>query len=249
MNRRFVLHACLAALFAALLLLTNVNLALAQGQSGSHPGSGSGQGSGGQGGGQGSGGGQGAGGQGGGGGQGSGGGGQGSGGGQGTGGQGGGGGQGSGGQGTGSGQGSGGGTGGTAITKKDQKKLNKDANKLADKAEQAADQLGRNVVFCILAAHTTDVGTAQELKDLFEGLTDVPFGQFVAAVLMADRIDQPLADILSKLTGDDPESLGQIARDFDVDMGELRQGFGEFRSELARSITNPPTKDCFTPAP
>jgi len=244
MNRRFLLHACLSTLFAALLLLTNVGLAFGQGQSGSHPGSGSGQGSGGgQGtGGQGSGGGQGAGGQGGGGGQGAGGG-------QGTGGQGGGGGQGSGGQGGGSGQGSGGGTGSTASTKKDQKKLNKDANKLADKADQAADQLGRDVVFCILAAHTTDVGTAQELKDLFEGLTDVPFGQFVAAVLMADRIDQPLADILSKLTGDDPESLGQIARDFDVDMGELRQGFGEFRSELARSITNPPTKDCFKPAP
>ncbi|HSB10967.1 MAG TPA: hypothetical protein VLM38_15880, partial [Blastocatellia bacterium] len=165
-----------------------------------------------------------------------GGGGQGSGGGQGTGGQGGGGGQGSGGSQTGS-------------TKKDQKKLNKDANKLAAKAEQAADALGRDVVFCILAAHTTDVGTAQELKDLFEGLTDVPFGQFVAAVLMADRIDKPLADILSKLTGDDAMSLGQIAKEFDVDMGELRQGFGEFRSELARSMTNPPTKDCFATTP
>src|SRR5262245_22325172 len=97
----------------------------------------------------------------------------------------------------GGGQGSGDeGSGESQITKKDQKKINKDGNKLGDKADEVADQLGRNVVFCILAAHTTGVGTAQELKDLFNGLTDVPFGQFVAAVIMADRIDKPLADIL-----------------------------------------------------
>jgi len=28
-------------------------------------------------------------------------------------------------------------------------------------------------------------------------------------------------------------------------MGEVRSEFGQFRSELARSTTNPPTKDCF----
>jgi hypothetical protein len=100
-----------------------------------------------------------------------------------------------------------------------------------------------------LAAHTTDVGTAQELKDKFSGLTDVPFGQFVAAVIMADRIDKPLDDILSMLTGEDSKSLGQIAKEFDVDVSELRQGFGEFRSELARSITNPPTRNCFETNP
>ncbi len=122
-------------------------------------------------------------------------------------------------------------------------KVDKDARKLAKTAEQAGKGIGRDAVFCVLAAHTTDVGTAQALKDKFATLEDVPFGQFVAAVLMADRIDKPLDEILLKLQ--DGKSLGQIAKEFDVDMGELRQGFGEFRSELARSMTNPPTKDCF----
>jgi hypothetical protein len=122
-------------------------------------------------------------------------------------------------------------------------KVDKDARKLAKTAEQAGKGIGRDAVFCVLAAHTTDVGTAQALKDKFATLEDVPFGQFVAAVLMADRIDKPLDEILLKLQ--DGKSLGQIAKEFDVDMGELRQGFGEFRSELSRSMTNPPTKDCF----
>jgi hypothetical protein len=127
--------------------------------------------------------------------------------------------------------------------KKEQKATNKEANKLAGKAEEAERGLGRDTVFCILAAHTTDVGTAQQLKDKFNSLENFPFGQFVAAVIMADRIDQPLDTILMKLQ--DGESIGQIAKGFDVNMGELRRGFGEFRSELARSMTNPPTRDCF----
>jgi hypothetical protein len=130
-----------------------------------------------------------------------------------------------------------------AAGKKEQKATNKEANKLAAKADAAEHELGRDVVFCILAAHTTDVGTAQQLKDKFTGLQNFPFGQFVAAVIMADRIDKPLDDILTKLQ--DGQSIGQIAKEFDVIMGEMRQGFGEFRSELARSMTNPPTKDCF----
>jgi hypothetical protein len=56
------------------------------------------------------------------------------------------------------------------------KQLNKEANKLAAKADEAADQLGRNVVFCVLAAHTTGVGTAQQLKDKFDSLTTFPLG-------------------------------------------------------------------------
>jgi len=147
----------------------------------------------------------------------------------------------------GGGQGSEGQGSGKGATKQDQKAVNKDANKLGATAEKTANQLGRDVVFCILAAHTTDVGTAQELKAKFAALTDIPFGQFVAAVIMADRIDKPLDDILNKLK--DGESLGQIAREFDVNIGELRQGFGDFRSELARSQTNPPTKDCFSTTP
>jgi hypothetical protein len=126
--------------------------------------------------------------------------------------------------------------------KKEQKKLEKEARKLADKAEDAEEQLGRNVVFCILAAHT-DVGTAEELRSKYEGLTDIPFGQFVAAVLMADRTEIPLDDILSKL--EEGMSLGKIAKEAGVNMGELRRGFGDFRSEVARSMTNPPTRDCF----
>ena len=131
---------------------------------------------------------------------------------------------------------------GQGKDKKEEKKLEKEARKLAGKAEDAEKQLGRNAVYCVLAAHT-DVGTAQELRAAYESLTDFPFGQFVAAVLMADRTDIPLADILSKLQ--EGKSIGQIAREAGVNMGELRRAMGEFRSELARSITNPPTRDCF----
>jgi hypothetical protein len=128
------------------------------------------------------------------------------------------------------------------AAKQEMKQLNKEANKTGSKAEEVADELGRKVVFCILAAHTSGVGTAAELKAKFDALTDFPFGQFVAAVLLADRIDMPLDDIIAKLVAGD--SIGQITKDADVNMGEVRSHFGQFRSELARSQTNPPTKDC-----
>ncbi|MEW6131336.1 MAG: hypothetical protein AB1757_30180 [Acidobacteriota bacterium] len=126
---------------------------------------------------------------------------------------------------------------------KQKNKLNKDANKLAKTAEQTEKMLGRNAVFCILAAHTTDVGTAQELKTKYDSLDNFPFGQFVAAVLLADRIDKPLDEILLKLQAG--KSLGEITQEYGVDISEVRQHFGEFRSELAHSQTNPPTRDCF----
>jgi hypothetical protein len=44
-------------------------------------------------------------------------------------------------------------------------------------------------------------------------------------------------------------SIGQITKEADVNMGEVRSHFGEFRSELARSETNPPTKDCLNSTP
>ena len=128
------------------------------------------------------------------------------------------------------------------AAKQEMKQLNKEARKVDAKAEEAAEQLGRNVVFCILAAHTTGVGTAQELKDKFDSLTNFPFGQFVAAVLLADRIDVSLDDIIAKLIGG--MSIGQITKEANVNMGEVRSHFGEFRSELARSMTNPPTRNC-----
>jgi hypothetical protein len=133
------------------------------------------------------------------------------------------------------------------AAKQEMKQVNKEANKLANKAEETADQLGRKVVFCILAAHTTGVGTALELKAKFDSLTDFPFGQFVAAVLLADRIDKPLDEIIAKLIAGD--SIGQITKDADVNMGEVRSHFGQFRSELARAQTNPPTKDCLNSTP
>jgi hypothetical protein len=126
--------------------------------------------------------------------------------------------------------------------KQEMKQLNKEANKTGAKAEETADQLGRNVVFCILAAHTTGVGTAVQLKTKFEGLTDFPFGQFVAAVLLADRLDMTLDEVIVKLQAG--MSVGQITKEADVNMGEVRGHFGQFRSELARSQTNPPT-NCF----
>lgn len=133
---------------------------------------------------------------------------------------------------------------GQGSSKQEMKQLNKEARKLANKADEAADQLGRDVVFCVLAAHTSGVGTAQELRDKFNALTDFPFGQFVAAVLLADRIDMSLDDIIAKLVAG--SSIGEITRDAGVNMGEVRGHFGQFRSELARSMTNPPTKDCFS---
>ena len=133
------------------------------------------------------------------------------------------------------------------AAKQEMKQLNKEANKTGGKAEEVADQLGRDVVFCILAAHTTGVGKAEELKAKFDSLTDFPFGQFVAAVLLADRIDMLLVDIIEKLLAG--MSIGQITKEADVNMGEVRSHFGQFRSELARSQTNPPTKDCFKITP
>ncbi len=128
------------------------------------------------------------------------------------------------------------------AAKQEMKQLNKEANKTGAKAEETSDQLGRNVVFCILAAHTTGVGTAQQLKAKFDSLTDFPFGQFVAAVLLADKLDMSLDEIITKLNAG--MSIGQITKEADVNMGEVRAHFGQFRSELARSQTNPPT-NCF----
>jgi len=136
---------------------------------------------------------------------------------------------------------------GKSAAKQEMKQLNKEANKTGNKAEEAAEQLGRKVVFCILAAHTTDVGTALELKAKFDALTDFPFGQFVAAVVLADRIDESLDNIIAKLVAG--MSIGQITKEADVNMGEVRSHFGQFRSELARSLTNPPTKNCLNSTP
>ena len=132
---------------------------------------------------------------------------------------------------------------GKKAEKQEQKKLDKEARKLEATAEEAAQGIGRDAVFCILAAHTTDVGTAQQLKDKFTSLTDFPFGQFVSAVLLADRLDLSLAEILTKLQAG--MSIGQITKEAGENMGEVRSHFGQFRSELARSTTNPPTRDCF----
>src|SRR5215212_4201843 len=115
-------------------------------------------------------------------------------------------------------------SGGPGNSTKDEKQLNKESKKLGDKAEDAADQLGRDVVFCILAAHTSGVGTAQQLKDKFTALTDFPFGQFVAAILLADRLDSAdltLDAILAKMK--DGMSIGQITKEADVSMGEVRR--------------------------
>src|SRR2546422_5602126 len=75
-------------------------------------------------------------------------------------------------------------SGDKGASKQEMKQLNKEAGKTSAKAEEAADQLGRDVVFCILAAHTTGVGTAQQLKVKFNSLANFEFGQFVAAVLL-----------------------------------------------------------------
>lgn len=128
---------------------------------------------------------------------------------------------------------------------KAEKKVDKAAKKLGAQADKLGRRLGRDIVFCILEAHT-DVGSAEELKEKFESLTDFPFGQFVAAVLLADLLDDPefsLDFILAELASG--KSLGQIARQTDENLGSLRRELAQFRRELARSLTNPPTRDCF----
>jgi hypothetical protein len=137
--------------------------------------------------------------------------------------------------------------------KQEQKQTNKEAKKLGNKAEEAAEGIGRDAVFCVLAAHTDieDFQSAQALKDKFESLTDFPFGQFVAAVQLVDRLDKEgfgLNEVIAFLV-EDGLSIGEITRLADVNMGEVRRGFGQMRSELARSMTNPPTKNCFETNP
>jgi hypothetical protein len=128
-----------------------------------------------------------------------------------------------------------------AKDKQELKKVDKEARRLGDKAEEVARELGRAKVFCILAAHT-DVASAAELKSKYEDLTGFPFGEFVAAVLMSDRTEIPLDQILDKLL--EGMSLGKITKEANINMGEMRRGFVDFRSELARSLTNPPTREC-----
>lgn len=138
---------------------------------------------------------------------------------------------------------------GQGQSKKEEKQLNKEARKLGNTAEEAERELGRKAVFCVLAAHTSVEGydTAEQLKAKYESLADFPFGQFVAAVLLADRLEKPLDEILDKLA--EGSSIGRITKEYDVNMGEVRREFNEFRKELGRSMTNPPTRDCFTANP
>lgn len=131
------------------------------------------------------------------------------------------------------------GNSGHGKDKKAQKKLDKEARKLAEQADEASTQLGQDKILCILAAHTANrFGNAQELKNK---LTDnnVPFGQFVSAVFMASEGRLNFDDTLKAFS--EGKTLGQIANERGLDMGDLRRGFGQFRSEIARAMTNPPT--------
>lgn len=139
---------------------------------------------------------------------------------------------------------------GPKIPKQQVKQVNKEGRKLSGKAEQAADTVGQNPIFCLLAAHT-DLGTGPELKDKFLGLDGaLSFGDFVAAVVMADISDIPLDDIIDKLK--DGLTLGEIGKEagLDVDeMGDIHRGFADFRLDVIHTMTHPPTTDCFAVAP
>jgi hypothetical protein len=126
--------------------------------------------------------------------------------------------------------------------KKQPKQINKEARKLAGKSEQAAERIGRDAIFCLLAAHT-DIGDGPELKEMFEALEDVSFGDFVAAVTMAEITEIPLEEILERFQ--DGMSFGDIAREAGVDMGEVHRGMADFRLEVIQTMTHPPTTDCF----
>ncbi|HXG65108.1 MAG TPA: hypothetical protein VNO70_08365 [Blastocatellia bacterium] len=122
--------------------------------------------------------------------------------------------------------------------KKEQKKLDKEAKKLEKQAEKGAAKIGHDKILCVLAAHTTEeFGDATALKQKLEE-SGAPFGLFVAAVYFAFQGDLDLDETLMALK--EGKSLAQIAKEKDLDMGDLRQGFGQFRSEIARAMTNPP---------
>jgi hypothetical protein len=139
---------------------------------------------------------------------------------------------------------------GPKIPKQLTKQINKEGRKLSGKAEQAGNRVGQNAIFCLLAAHT-DLGTGPELKALFEAAEDdLTFGDFVAAVVMAEITDIPLDEILDKLI--DGPSLGEIAKEagLDVDeMGDIHRGFADFRGEVIQTMTHPPATDCFEVTP
>jgi hypothetical protein len=128
---------------------------------------------------------------------------------------------------------------GQGKDKKAQKKLDKEARKLAEQADEAGAQLGQDKILCILAAHTANsFGNAQELKSKLTE-NNIPFGQFVSAVFMASEGRLNFDDTLKAFS--EGKSLGQIAKERGLDMADLRKEFGQFRSEIARAMTNPPT--------
>lgn len=125
--------------------------------------------------------------------------------------------------------------------KKEQKQLDKEAKKLEKQADKGAKKIGHDKILCVLAAHTAeDFGDATVLKQKLEE-SGAPFGLFVAAVYFAFQGDLDLDETLAALK--EGKSLAQIAKEKELDMADLRQGFGQFRSEIARAMTNPPT-DC-----
>jgi hypothetical protein len=125
------------------------------------------------------------------------------------------------------------------------KQINKEARKLAGKAEKAAAGIGQNAVFCLLAAHTA-LGTGPELKEQFEALEDVSFGEFVVAVVMSEITEIPLDEIITQLQ--EGVSFGEIAREAGVGvevMGDVHRGLADFRGDVIQALTHPPTTDCF----
>jgi hypothetical protein len=132
---------------------------------------------------------------------------------------------------------------GPKISKQQVKQVNKEARKLAKKGEQAGNRIGRDAVFCLLEAHTTDVGTAAELKAKFESLMGFSFGDFVVAVFLSEITEISLDEIIEKHQAG--LSFGEIAREADADMGEVHRGIAGFRLEVIQTMTHPPTVDCF----
>lgn len=128
------------------------------------------------------------------------------------------------------------------------KQINKEARKLAGKADKAAAGIGQNAVFCLLAAHT-DVGTGPELKEKFDALTDFSFGDFVVAVVMSEITEISLDEIIAKIQ--DGLSFGEIAQQAGVGvdvMGDVHRGLADFRGDVIHALTHPPTTDCFEEA-
>jgi hypothetical protein len=140
----------------------------------------------------------------------------------------------------------------TRGPEEDRKKYDIYRRRLEDKARDYFRR-NREKAFCILAAHTSRVGTAAEIKQQYESFSassmavgeEDLFGVFTASTVAADSTETPLNEIVLQIR--QGKSLGDIvatAKDQDVIIVASEQ----LRSEFSRALANPRiVSNCFRP--